>query len=232
MKYLCVTLLLTCAAAVAQNPLTGSWEVPGYLGLETTSEYVLYKSSTGPSVLDIADGGQFKNFLAYGCGMNCFKHNTGTVEMADSTHVRFTLTGQEQDGICHDVQAVPTDLGLYAIVKENDTIIRLIKSDGTAQNDALMKRYSAIANSAEMDFLENYETKTYEWREIPKTTSPQAVVDYFVKATPGFSGQAEMVFVTSYFFAEPLILFEQEGTLYALIHNTVADKVALYGAIK
>lgn len=229
MKYL---LLLFCSAALAQNPLVGGrWDITGHLGTDPASEFVFVKDTlpfeAGFTFRATADG-QFTNSYSNWCANDCFKTNTGTWTMVDSTHVSFRLTGQEITGSWCGRDTFPKDLGLYAIVEEKG-MLRFIKSDGTAEGDARMLRYSALANKVQDELIESYYEKGLNAQHTDET-EPNKVFEHFIKANDGYK-EAKLVFITTDIFALPVLLFEHKKKLYALVHDMVQNEVAFYGAV-
>ena len=225
--------------ACAQNPMEGKWDISrsGYLGLENVSEYVLLKDEGSPfgDKLIITPNGRFSNDgMPPACGYDCVRHNTGTWKMAGSNHIRFTLTGQEKNSLCSDAPAIPMELGLYAVVKQGDTLVKLIKSDGRAATDLKMKRYSATVNAVAADVDDRYLKAEDPWEWMPVTaTVPEQAMEAMLKAIPGFTRKAELLYViVDQSLLLYTMLFEHNGQQYTMLYDGLGQKAALYGPVE
>jgi hypothetical protein len=230
MKYL---ILFFCSAAFAQNPLVGAkWHTTGHLGTDPASEFVFVKDTLlfeAGFIFRATEDGQFTNSYSNWCANDCFKTNTGTWTMIDSTHISFRLTGQKIIGSWCGQDAFPKELGLYAIINKNGGMVRLIKSDGTVQGDALMLRYSTLANALQDELIDDYYEKGLSTQHTDET-EPDKVFARFIEANGGYKG-AKLVFITTDVFALPVLLFEHKKKLYALVQDKVKNEVAFYGAV-
>lgn len=95
-----------------------------------------------------------------------------------------------------------------------------------------MKRYSIIAHRIDRElFIEEYKGEPLAWQDVAGASAPEQVVAYFAAHNPGFTSKVKIVFTSTYFFAEPIILFEDKGKLYALVYDQVTNEAALYGEV-
>lgn len=149
-------LLLAFSIACCGQTLSGiRWYVDEIIGKDTlyVQEFILSKKPVekfGSFGYDIvfSEDSTFSAFNEASCGNDCFPSSKGNYSIPQPGRVRLYVQEYSQMGYCENLTIpVEKDFGEYALVKESENILKLIKLTGDEKQDELNRKYSTIMDA-------------------------------------------------------------------------------------
>lgn len=120
----------------SQNLQSNTWHIDQIIGRDANKEFTLQKVDTTNrywawgNTISFSPDGSFTCRYSAKCGNDCFPSSKGSYHFSDSSHVIIFLKEYRQDGDCpHIFKTIEKTLGIYLIVKKDDTCIKLVNLD-------------------------------------------------------------------------------------------------------
>ena len=224
-------LILFSPLLRSQIPYIGKWKINQLIGLPTENEYTLSHEDElhiYGNRLELRPDSTFTSAYSARCGNDCFTSNTGTYEPIDEHHIRFRLKRVDVYGDCENRELYPDqDLGLYYLYPDSG-FIRLIRSNGDPQADALNAFYSELIDQLDRATAPIYNLSHLQWKQSGSTEIPALVQKALTNQTEIKPADVEILLSKKIRSLFLVILIREHGKYLYVVADLSYQNVALF----